>query len=256
MSNYATDVSPIVFDIETCGLPNAADYLDPCVPDARLKDPDKIAADIDAKISSRNEKLALDWNVGRIVAVGWWTQTIGAVTRICENEDMEAVILMDFWQAAKHRTLVGFNIKAFDLKFMIQRSRYLGVTHPDLDLGKYAKRGIEDLFSLLTFNDGTYDQGAMRRSLKAFAKRFGLPVNDDINGKDIPALVAAGEWEKVAAHVASDVELTLALARRLGVIQPEAVSEQEPPDVDGEAFRGGEAAAFDRELQSTVQGLK
>ena len=71
---------------------------------------------------------------------------------------------------------------------------------------------------MLTFGDGTYDQGAMRRTLHAFCWRFGLPVTDDISGKDIPALVAAGEWDKVLAHVISDVDLTVALARRLGVL--------------------------------------
>ena len=40
-------------------------------------------------------------------------------------------------------------------------------------------------------------------------------------GAIVPALVAAGEWEKVVAHVTSDLHLTVALARRLGIVQPE-----------------------------------
>ncbi len=60
----------------------------------------------------------------------------------------------------------------------------------------------------------------MRRSLHAFCKRFGIPVTDTISGADIPALVAAGEWDQVKAHCISDVEATLALARRLGVVNP------------------------------------
>lgn len=221
-ANYATDTSPIVCDIETCGLDNAADYLEPVQPDSRLKDPEKVKADIEAKTAARMEKLALDWNVGRIAALGWWTEGTGTQAFTCPFEADESAVLEVFWRRAKHRTIVGFNIKGFDLRFMIQRSRYLGITHPDLDLGKYTKRGIEDLYQLLTFNDGMYDQGAMRRTLKQFCKRFGIPVNDDIAGKEIPVLVAAGEWEKVAAHVTSDVELTLALARRLGVIQAQS----------------------------------
>ncbi len=50
-------------------LPNAADYLEPVTPDARLKDPEKIKADIADKEAARSGKLALDWNVGRIVAI-------------------------------------------------------------------------------------------------------------------------------------------------------------------------------------------
>ena len=61
----------------------------------------------------------------------------------------------------------------------------------------------------------------MRQTLTAFCRRFGIPVTDEIAGKDIPAMVAAGEWDKVVSHVTSDVELTVALARRIGVVQPQ-----------------------------------
>lgn len=214
------DVSPICFDLETAGLPNAADFLEPVTPDARLKDPDKIAADIEGKTAARLEKLALDWNVGVVATLGWWVQDTGTEVWICRNEDEERKAIKLFWLKQQHRTLVGFNIKGFDLRFLVQRSRYLGVSHPQLDFGKYSRKGIEDLYLLLTFGDGTYDQGAMRRTLHAFCRRFGLPVDDGISGKDIPALVAAGEWEKVESHCRSDVELTVALARKLGVLQP------------------------------------
>jgi hypothetical protein len=212
------DVSPIVVDIETCGLPNAADFLEPVQPDARLKDPAKIAADIEEKTAARVNKLALDWNVGRIAAVAWWTEEFGTTVRVCRDEIAEATALMEFWRECRHRTIVGFNVKGFDLKFMTQRSRYLGVPYPVLDLGKYGRKGITDLYLDLTFGDGTYDQGCMRRTLKAFSKRFGLALTDDINGAEIPALVAAGEWEKVEAHVTADVALTVALARKLGIV--------------------------------------
>lgn len=241
------DLSPIVVDIETCGLPNAADFLE-AIPDAvpddspieadkRLTDPVKIAADLEKKRAAREEanreaqakverqrvaqleKCALDWNVGRIVALGYWTEQGGAGARVIANEDREAVVLRDFWQMARQRTIVGFNVKSFDIRFMVQRSRYLGIPHPQIDFSKYSRKGVHDLYLDLTFGDGTYDTGAMRRTLKAFARRFGIPVQDDINGAEIPALVAAGEWEKVAAHVTSDVELTVALARRLGVVK-------------------------------------
>lgn len=217
-TSYATDASPIVLDIETCGLPNAADFLDPVLQAKNLVDPAKIAADIEKRTAERNEKLALDWNVGRIAAIGLWTEPDGVVAMTCLAEGDEANALTTFWLAAKHRTIVGFNIKGFDLRFMVQRSRYLGISYPQLDFSKYSRKGITDLYLDLTFGDGTYDQGAMRRTLHAFCKRFGIPVHDEISGKDVPALVAAGEWGKVAAHVTSDVELTLALARRLGVV--------------------------------------
>lgn len=213
------DVTPIIVDIETCGLPNAAEFLEPCKPDGRLTDPAKIKADIEAKEQARLDKLALDWNVGRIAALGYWTDREGTTALLCQDEDLERDALDAFWNLSKHRTICGFNVKAFDLKFMVQRSRYLGVPYPILDFSKYSRRGVTDLYLDLTFNDGTYDQGAMRRTLHAFCRRFGIPVTDSISGKDVPQLVAEEKWDEVKAHVISDVDLTVALAQRLGIVR-------------------------------------
>jgi uncharacterized protein YprB with RNaseH-like and TPR domain len=214
------DVSPIVIDIETCGLPNAADYLEPVQADKRLKDPEKVKADLVEKEQARLERLSLDWNVGRIAALGFWTDQLGVVAYECRDEIREAEVITAFWSMARNRTIVGFNIKGFDLRFLVQRSRYLGLVAPSLDFSKYSRKGIHDLYLDLTFGDGTYDQGAMRRTLSAFCKRFGIAVSDDTTGADIPKLVEAGAWDKVLAHVQSDVAITVELARRLGVIRP------------------------------------
>lgn len=211
--------SPIVLDIETCGLVNAADYLEPVQPAKNLTDPAKIKADIEKRTADRDDKVALDWNVGRVAALGWWTEEDGPHVYLGKDEHSEATALMLFWRECRHRTIVGFNIKGFDLRYLIQRSRYLGVDYPVLDLGKYTRKGIIDLFSELTFNDGTYDQGCMRRSLKAFCRRAGIQVPDDIDGKDVPALVQAGEWAAVEAHCRNDLVMTVALARWLKVVR-------------------------------------
>lgn len=212
------NISPIIVDIETCGLPNAADYLEPVQPAKNLVDPAKIKADVEKRTAERDEKLALDWNVGWIAAIGWWTEADGTTVSLGKDEHSEKTAIMLFWREARNRLIVGFNVKGFDLRFLVRRSQLLGVPYPQLDFGKYSKKGIHDLYLDLTFGDGTYDQGAMRRTLHAFCKRFGIPVDDTIKGADVPALVAAGEWEKVAAHVRSDVELEVALARKLGVV--------------------------------------
>ena len=216
------NVTPIILDLETAGLPNAADFLEPVTPDGRLTDPKKIEWDIKAKEQARLEKLGLDWNVGRIVALGYWTEETGIKTFTCENESEEESVIRTFWLECKYRTIVGFCLKQFDLRFLVQRSRYLGIAHPILDFSKYSRKGIDDLYLDLTFGDGTYDQGAMRRTLKAFCKRFGIPCTDAVEGKDVPALVEKGDWEAVAAHCRADVEMTLALAVKLGVVRQEA----------------------------------
>ena len=120
----------IVCDIETTCLSNAADYLEPVQPARNLKDPEKIKADIEQRTAERDSKLALDWNVGRVAALGTWTERAGTQVAVCANEQQEAIALTCFWLDCRYKTIVGFNIKGFDLKFMIQRSRYLGIDYP------------------------------------------------------------------------------------------------------------------------------
>jgi predicted PolB exonuclease-like 3'-5' exonuclease len=217
-----TDITPIVIDIETCAHPDAALYLEPVQAARNLKDPAKIAADIAEREADRASRLGLDWNVGRVVCIGWWTEQDGVDHVVARTESDERDVLHEFWAEAKARTIIGFGLKQFDLPFLIQRSRLLGVKAPWLDLGKYTQKGVIDLFLELTFFEGARDQGAMRRTLKAFAKRFGLPVPDETNGSDIQSLVTAGDWDAIAAHCRADVELTVGLAKKLGHLREAA----------------------------------
>lgn len=232
MSNYATDVSPIVFDIETAPLPNVRDFLDPPdlddiqAPSNYVKQ-DAIDAYIDRERAKRladfekdcTAKAALDFNCARIVAIGWWKEGCTSVRYQFDGDGGESDAIAEFWKVSLHRSIVGFRIREFDLPMMMQRSRYLGIHPPALELGRYSRgHAIVDLYDMLTFNDQR-GETMMRRSAKSFARRFGIPVTDTIDGKEIPALVAAGEWDKVAAHVTADVEMEVAIAQRLGVIQ-------------------------------------
>ena len=64
----------------------------------------------------------------------------------------------------------------------------------------------------------------MPRRLKSYARRYGLTVDDAVDGKEIPALVEAGDWDAVRSHIESDVRLTVELAQRLGVMRVAAVA--------------------------------
>ncbi len=232
MTPFATDVSPIIIDLETAPLDNARDYIDPPSLDditapANYKDPVKIAEFIeDAKVKKLaafdkdcTSKAALDFNCARIVAIGFWTESHKPTALLCKTADDERAALDEVWEYCQHRTVVGFRVREFDVPLMIQRSRYLRLAHPMPDLGRYARNSsICDLYDLLTFND-IRAETVMRRSLKSFARRFGLPVSDAVDGKEIPALVADGQWEQIESHVLSDIRLTLALAQRLGVVR-------------------------------------
>ena len=223
---------PIVCDIETAAHPCAADFIEPLNLDGivaakNLRDPEKIAEDIrrrraeaEAAHAESLARAALDWNLSRIVALGWTEdggQSVHSV--VCENEIEERQVLEQFWTVAAHRVLIGFAIRNFDAPTLMQRSLYLGVPYRRLSLARYNNGSLIDLRDVLTYDDMRYE-ALMPRSLKMFCKRFGITVDDPVNGKDIAALVAANEWDQVLSHVQADVRLTAALAQRVGVLAP------------------------------------
>ena len=210
--------APIVFDLETAPLPDAERYLEPVVADKRLTHPDKIAADVAKKEAARMESVGLDWNLCRIVALGWKIDGETTVS-ICrtETDEMEAIKEFHRVRRSDRRTLVGFYARQFDAPVLMQRARYLDVPCQPISLKRWGNDDLIDLYDLLTFDD-VRCSWAMRRTLDMFCTRFGLDVPDDpLTGADIASLVAAGDWEGVASHCRSDVEKTSVLARRLRV---------------------------------------
>jgi predicted PolB exonuclease-like 3'-5' exonuclease len=214
----------LVFDCETAPLPNAADYLDPVTAAGNLKDPVKIAASIAERDAERREKMGLDWNLSRIVALGWTRNGIDSDVAAFKTEDDERLGITGFWAAYKAEDkhaprLCGFNAYAFDLPFLIQRSRYLGIAVPPVDRRKYDNRDLVDLFQLLTFDNQQGVTSIMPRSLKSFCRRFGIEMDDtQTAGKDISSLIAADNWHAVECHCARDVAATYQLAKRMGVL--------------------------------------
>ncbi len=205
-----------IIDIETCGLSEAKDFAEPVSAPANYKDPEKIAAYIADEQTKQVAKAGLDLDLCRIVAVGLQEdgrEDVDVYT--AEDEKAEAALLTKLWfrlLRVQHPVLIGFNHVAFDLPVLMRRSLYLDVAYPRLSLDKFRTPHI-DLMQHLTWN------GLVRaRSLKFYAKRFGLPFDDAVSGADIQALVCSGEWEKVISHVTSDVRLTAALARRIGIL--------------------------------------
>lgn len=209
-------------DIETVGLPDAKEFAEPIAAPSNYKDPAKIAEYIATAEAAQITKAGLDLDLCRVVAVGLQYERTNAPTVLMAKDAAEEPSLLDeLWARLlkdKCPVLVGFNHIGFDLPVLMRRCQYLGVTYPNISLDRYQTRHI-DLMLKLTWN------GLVRaRSLKFYAKRFGIPCDDAVSGAEIGALVAAGAWDKVEAHVTSDVRLTMALGRKLGVLEPE----QEP----------------------------
>lgn len=223
----------IVLDLETAPHPAAADFipkpdLDAIQPAGNLKDPAKVAASIaerkQAALDAYQESLgraALDWNVSRIVCLGWHVSGHPEpIARLARDEAEETASLIEFWGQvrANHDEIIGFSARNFDVPTLIQRSRLLNVSYPVISLARWGKGDVTDLRDALTFDDARYE-ALMPRTLKNFARRFGIPVPDETNGRDVPVLIAAGDWEGVRSHCLSDIDITRQLAIRIGLLK-------------------------------------
>jgi hypothetical protein len=234
----------LAIDVEVIPDESACPFLKPLEPpalDKRYTDPAKVEADRVAKAAAHEQALAdqrarmsLDPFAGRIVCVGYQTERDPAPTcDLAMTEDEERTLLTglgvliqpDTYQTSR-RTVVGYNIQWFDWPFVLTRARLLGVKLPPVDLRRFGNRDVCDVYAALTC-DGQIASGVVARSLTTMARRFGIPVEDDVDGSQVAALWAAGRYADVSAHCRSDVSLTVALARRLRLIpQAEGVAEE------------------------------
>jgi hypothetical protein len=219
-------------DLETLGLPEAKDWVDPITAPVNYKDPLKIDAYIKEAEIERAERFALDADTCRIVALGWHDLGQGSpIVRVCKTDDDERHALIEYWTtyAQRFTKIVGFNSMRFDLPVMVMRSLYLNVPHPEITIAPAWKSPHVDLWERLSLGGARRDV----KSLRFYAKRLNIPIFDDISGKDVAAMVEAGEWEKVQNHCLFDLDLTRALAERMNVLQPQAIGVQ---DVVGVPF--------------------
>jgi hypothetical protein len=208
---------PIIVDIETFAIGDADQYIEPADAPANYKDPVKIAEYVASATAKAIDRCALDADLCRTVALGYMHATDAKPT-VCvfQGETEERDGLEMFWRdyvAAGEPSLVTFRGLKFDLPVLMRRSLYLRVPHPGINLDRYRTPHI-DLYNRLTFNEAITGH-----SLKFYLSRFGIANDDLTSGKDIAALVKAGDWNAVRDHCASDVLSTKQLAERIGAIR-------------------------------------
>lgn len=223
------------FDIETKSRDGAETLIPTPIADGRLTDPFKMAADVAKKYAALVDKLALDENGNAIVCIGIQTELMHEPAVFAVNNAIdERGILNLFWDSARGRTLVGYCSRTFDLRTIIQRSRYLQVdmrlNWRDL-LAPYGRsRHHIDLFDELTMDSGRGNDGVIPRKLDTFCQTFAVDAPlDETRGSDVAALLKAGDLAAVVKHCESDVRKTVALAIRLGIIPAQTIAQ---PDAE------------------------
>jgi len=147
---------------------------------------------------------ALNPITGRIIALGWMS---------CEAQHIffdvdEKKILERFWfsisEAAKESKtflrFVGFNIKKFDLHFLLVRT-----LHHNVRIAGFNSRLVIDLREALTFGQTYMKKG----TLQDYAKLIGVDGKyHDLKASDMPALWKAGKYEDVVSYLKRDIEIT------------------------------------------------
>ena len=210
----------IILDIETCPIADAADYIETIETPANYKDKDKIAEYIAHAREAKLDKAALDPDLCRIVALGYWVEDMDPEVTHTRDAVDECSMLAWFWAdwAAAH--FIGKNCLAFDLPVLLRRSLYLGIEAPMIQLDRFKHPQVTDLQAILSWNNP-----AWWHTLDFYCRRFGLDVPEDATtGVDIPALVESGDWEGVRAHCLADVIRTGKLAARLGLFKADSLT--------------------------------
>ena len=214
-----------VFDIETGPLPMAelTAMLPPFDPSevkvGNLKDPEKVAEKIaQAREEHRSNffnKAALDPLTGRVLAIGVLDTLTEEAEVLAVPE--EARMLEWFWKRCKGEmgrieTMIGFNSNLFDLPFLIRRSWRLGVLIPfGIRRGRYWGDSMVDLREVWQLGDRM-----ARGSLDAISRHLEVGQKSGV-GADFAGLLAS-DREAALAYLRKDLGLTLAVARKLGVV--------------------------------------
>lgn len=245
----------IVFDIETGGLsdeilrermpavelpPHPGEFRESDVKLGNMKDAAKIKEKIeaarvahqravasfeqdcqDAQAAAWTEfksRAALSPLTGRVLAIGYFSTDTGNV--ILDIEDDEVGMLGRFWGQYKKckaaaRKMVGHNINFFDVPFLMRRSWLLGYDVPQavFDRGRWI-----DSTTLVDTMQLWGCGGRDPVKLDVLARAFGVGQKPEgVDGAMFAELLKTDE-KKAREYLANDLEMTAAVAARMGVL--------------------------------------
>ncbi len=224
----------LFFDIETRANPAALAHLPEPEAPANYKDAAKIAAAVAEKKAAQIAQAPLDPDTGYVSAIAWQAGldgepqvgllvpasadaagdlpdgvTLYVYTDAADRDQLERRLLERFWEAFARLDgrCCGYNVIAFDLPFLLRRSMALQAAALAVlpALAKYKADPVRDLFGLL------YQWGS-GKGLKTLARLYGLPNElPGLTGAD----VAGMDWRTEAAYAVNDLQLLVALYRRM-----------------------------------------
>lgn len=207
----------IIFDIETGALPFGELAIPAFNPaDVKLgntKDPDKIAERIrqaeENHVTDYIKNAALDALSGQVLCIGYRLERDEPAI-LSSDADGEAAMLRQWWELLntweRQPRLIGFNVKSFDLPFLIKRSWKHRITPPYwIRNGRYWNDLIVDLREVWQLGDNR-----AHGSLGAISRHLGLGEKSG-NGADFANLWKTNRQAAID-YCLQDVKLTQQVA--------------------------------------------
>lgn len=192
----------VCFDIETIPDESRVNLLPEPEAKGNLKDPLKIAADIEQKRAVQVAKMALESNFGQICCVAFRDKD--RVFSILDKS--ESKVLKETWSILqKYPFFVTFNGLPFDVPFLIKRSWLAGIQPTTkIDCAKYRLGNHFDIRALLN-NWDNYATGKLDFYNRL---KFGEEKPEDVDGSMVYSLWQEGRFKEIVDHAEDDVERT------------------------------------------------
>lgn len=209
----------LYYDIETEGLP--VEQITPLMPEfeagGNVKDPAKIAAQIEEKKKDWLDKAALKAITGKIVAV---TIAKGNVEPEfhCDSERFLIEFLLNELKAAisLNDNTYAWNAHGFDLPFLCQRAAVYDIqAFSDLTTNRGGRFYWREQLIDPKLVWANYSPDHTGTSLKSVSYALGVGVKDG-NGKDFAQLLKTSP-EEAKKYAVNDIVLLRGIVQRMGI---------------------------------------
>ena len=165
----------------------------------------------------KEEKAALNPHTAEVCGIGYKT----ADTIIIDIRPSEKDMINAFWETFKdiisgarpRKELVGWNIKGFDLPFLVKRSWILGISVPTVRTGRYWDSLFTDIKEEYNFCEYGW-QREMGLESVATILNLNMPRMHNIKGKDFHKWVEK-DLAKATQYLEDDCEEVYQIADRI-----------------------------------------
>jgi predicted PolB exonuclease-like 3'-5' exonuclease len=224
----ATLKTLLFFDIETCGQhPDIHSLADDKGPGAvsmfekkikRLHNGSSWTGDIDADYKNN---VSLFPEFGRIACVSYGMWNEAGVQVMTVNDSSEYDLLKKvanlFYKAGTNGyTPTGWNIKNFDVPWLVRRMLMHGITVPQI-LSSYGKKPWE--MNIFDMKDYWKSGSSLDVTFEEAAYGMGIPTpKDDIDGSQVHGVFWSGDIQRVSTYCEKDVKTMILLAEKISNI--------------------------------------